>query len=80
MSVSARLGKDPLAPRSGERVGERGVARLVRPCLFGPPSCFHPENNAVYLPLKKGRNQLMLVVSELGGGWGFICRLAEVGN
>jgi len=26
-----------------------------------------------------GRNQLPLVVSELGGGWGFICRLAEVG-
>jgi hypothetical protein len=34
-----------------------------------------PENDAVYLPLKKGRNELMLAVSELGGGWGFICRL-----
>ncbi len=30
------------------------------------------ENDAVYLPLKKGRNELMLAVSELGGGWGFI--------
>jgi hypothetical protein len=40
----------------------------------------NPENDAVYLPLKKGRNQLMLAVSELGGGWGFICRLAEVEN
>jgi len=39
----------------------------------------NPENDAVYLPLKKGRNELMLAVSELGGGWGFICRLAEVG-
>jgi hypothetical protein len=29
------------------------------------------------LPLKKGRNELMLAVSELGGGWGFICRLAD---
>ena len=34
----------------------------------------NPENDAVYLPLKKGSNELMLAVSELGGGWGFICR------
>jgi hypothetical protein len=33
------------------------------------------ENDAVYLPLKKGRNELMLAVSELGGGWGFVSRL-----
>ena len=25
--------------------------------------------------LKKGDNELILAVSELGGGWGFICRL-----
>ncbi len=37
----------------------------------------NPENDAVYLPLKKGRNELMLAVSELGGGWGFIARLAQ---
>ncbi len=37
----------------------------------------NPENDAVYLPLKKGPNELVLAVSELGGGWGFICRLAE---
>jgi hypothetical protein len=37
----------------------------------------NPENDAVYLPLKKGRNELMLAVSELGGGWGFICRLED---
>ena len=37
----------------------------------------NPENDTVYLPLKKGANELMLAVSELGGGWGFICRLAE---
>jgi len=36
------------------------------------------ENDAVYLPLKKGSNELMLAVSELGGGWGFICRLVEM--
>lgn len=39
-----------------------------------------PENDAVYLPLKKGSNELMLAVSELGGGWGFICRLADAEN
>ena len=38
----------------------------------------NPENDAVYLPLKKGRNELVLAVSELGGGWGFICRLAAL--
>src|SRR5271166_95060 len=37
----------------------------------------NPENDAVYLPLKKGSNELMLAVSELGGGWGFIGRLAD---
>ena len=37
----------------------------------------NPENDAVYLPLKKGNNELVLAVSELGGGWGFICRLAD---
>lgn len=40
----------------------------------------NPENDAVYLPLKKGRNDLMLALSELGGGWGFICRLVDVGQ
>src|SRR5262249_50593281 len=40
----------------------------------------NPENDAVYLPLKKGRNELMLALSELGGGWGFICRLVDLGN
>ena len=40
----------------------------------------NPENDAVYLPLKQGNNELMLAVSELGGGWGFICRLADFGK
>jgi hypothetical protein len=40
----------------------------------------NPENDAVYLPLKKGSNELMLAISELGGGWGFICRLTELEN
>lgn len=37
----------------------------------------NPENDAVYLPLQKGKNELLLAVSELGGGWGFICRLVD---
>ena len=37
----------------------------------------NPENDAVYIPLKKGPNELMLAVSELGGGWGFLCRLTD---
>jgi hypothetical protein len=40
----------------------------------------NPENDAVYLPLKNGSNELILAVSELGGGWGFICRLADLEN
>jgi len=38
----------------------------------------NPENDAVYLPLKKGGNELMLAISELGGGWGFNCRLVAL--
>jgi hypothetical protein len=34
------------------------------------------DNDAVYHPSKKGKNELAL--SERGGGWGFICRLEEV--
>jgi len=37
----------------------------------------NPENDAIYIPLKKGNNELMLALSELGGGWGFICRLVD---
>jgi hypothetical protein len=37
----------------------------------------NPENDAIYVPLKKGSNELVLAVSELGGGWGFICRWAD---
>ena len=35
------------------------------------------ENDAVYLPLHKGRNELVLAVSEIGGGWGYVCRWAD---
>jgi hypothetical protein len=35
----------------------------------------NPDNDAVYLQLKEGDNELMLAVTEFFGGWGFICRL-----
>ena len=38
----------------------------------------YPEDDTVYLPLKKGKNELILALSELGGGWGFICRLGDL--
>ena len=40
----------------------------------------NPENDTVYLPLRKGKNELVLALSELGGGWGFVCRLEDVGR
>jgi hypothetical protein len=35
---------------------------------------FYPYADAVYLPLKRGSNELLLAVSEAFGGWGFMCR------
>ena len=55
----------------------RSAQNFRDPAFLG---IINPENDAVYLPLKKGKNELMLAVSELGGGWGFICRLADLGN
>ena len=55
----------------------RSAQNFRDPAFLGIVS---PENDAVYLPLKKGRNELMLAVSELGGGWAFICRLADLEN
>ena len=34
-------------------------------------------HDAVFLDLKKGRNELLLAVTELFGGWGYICRLED---
>ena len=36
------------------------------------------EDDAVFLPLKKGPNEIVLAVSEFFGGWGFICRLNDL--
>ena len=35
------------------------------------------ENDAVYLDLKRGRNELVLAVADYFGGWGFITRLDD---
>jgi hypothetical protein len=35
----------------------------------------YPYADAVYLPIKKGRNELLLAVIEATAGWGFTCRL-----
>jgi hypothetical protein len=35
------------------------------------------NSDAVFLHLKKGDNELLLAVSEVFGGWGFMCKLAE---
>jgi hypothetical protein len=35
------------------------------------------DDDAVYLPLRKGPNELVLALSELGGGWGFVARLED---
>jgi hypothetical protein len=50
----------------------RSAQNFRDPAFLG---IMNPENDAVYLPLRKGPNELVLAVSELGGGWGFICRL-----
>jgi hypothetical protein len=34
---------------------------------------FYPWADAVYLPLHRGANDLVLAVSETFGGWGFLC-------
>jgi hypothetical protein len=38
------------------------------------------DDDALYLPLRKGSNELVLALSELGGGWGFVARLADAGR
>jgi len=35
---------------------------------------FYPYADAVFLPLKKGPNELLLAVTETSAGWAFMCR------
>ena len=36
-----------------------------------------PVGDAVYLPLERGRNQLVVAVTEYSGGWAFWARLDD---
>src|SRR5437868_4404698 len=66
-----------LARHSREK-GNAGCQRTGR--STADPACLgilSPENDAVYPPLKKGANEVLLAVSEPGGGWSFICRLED---
>lgn len=36
------------------------------------------EDDAVYLNLKKGRNEIVLGLADYFGGWGFICRIDDM--
>jgi len=38
------------------------------------------ENDAIYLDLKKGDNELLFAVTEKFGGWGYICKLEDLGG
>jgi len=53
----------------------RSAQNFRDPAFLGIMSA---DDDAVYLPLKKGSNELVLAVSELGGGWGFVCRLENL--
>lgn len=55
----------------------RSAQNFRDPAFLGIVS---PEDDAIYLPLRKGANELILAVSELGGGWGFITRLVDVAD
>jgi hypothetical protein len=35
------------------------------------------DNDALYLPLRRGENELIMAVSEAFGGWGLIARFAD---
>ena len=36
------------------------------------------ENDAIYLPLRQGENELLFAVSEAFGGWGLIARFEDL--
>lgn len=78
--LGAQAGQTLSVPADSPRWALQGEARPAEAQGFRDPGFLgivNPENDAVYLPLKRGRNGLTLAVSELGGGWGFICRLGD---
>lgn len=53
----------------------RSAQNFRDPCFLGIMSA---DDDTIYLPLREGPNELMLAVSELGGGWGFIGCLLDL--
>jgi len=49
----------------------------MNPQFFRGEGIMERTGDAVYLPLKKGRNELVVAVPEIGGGWGFWARLVD---
>ncbi|NOT08581.1 MAG: hypothetical protein HOP28_10305 [Gemmatimonadales bacterium] len=53
----------------------RPIYSGVNPAFFRSLGNFDPIGNAVYLPLRKGRNEIVYAVTEFFGGWAFSGRL-----
>jgi len=51
----------------------RNLFRLRDPFFQGYVGLF----DTVYLPLKKGKNELLLILAESMGGWGFMARVGD---
>jgi hypothetical protein len=47
----------------------------MNPPFFRDLGIMPTVGDAVYLPLKKGRNEIVVAVPELSGGWAFWARL-----
>ncbi len=56
----------------------RIAARFLTLSVLAVLSQAASSQEAAPLSIPPRDNELMLAVSELGGGWGFICRLSEV--
>lgn len=68
-------------PHSRPDPSHRGfhVRQAALPVRTDRNGRFRPdvENDAVFLPLAKGRNELVFAVAEYFGGWGLIARLDD---
>ena len=60
---------------SEKQKGANPLTVAEMPSLSRP--WMNAENDAVYLPLKKDQNELVLAVSELTGGWGLSAGFSE---
>jgi len=78
------------APRAGMRLVQFGFSDAVviycngvplyngtHPSGFRDLGYFYPTGDAVYLPLKAGRNEIVFAVTEYFGGWAVSGRIGE---